>query len=525
MNRTRHRISVLTSGVAIFAMITVMVGSSAQAATTPTVIDTVPVGTYPGAVAITPDGTRAYITNGGSDTVSVIDTATNTVSATVPVGDYPNGVAITPDGTSAYVTNYLAGTVSVIDTATNLVTATVTVGGVPQAVAITPDGTQAYVAFRNTGTISVINTATNAVDISAQKTLFAPDANGNGSTAIAFTPDGTKAYFTNTGKFTVFVLNTATNAVTTVTGVGQPQGVAITSDGTTAYIPDRSGFLSVMTTSDNSVSATVTLGGTPVGVAISPEGTKAYVVHAIPDTVSVIDTPTNTVSTTVTVGTSPSGVAFTPDGTTAYVPNFSSNSVSVIATGISPAPGLSALPTVARAEFRFYLPDGRECTSISPQILAVGSSFSLPAADALCGMDNSVVTGWRIPGQANAFEVGRSVRVTSSQQFTAVLEMPWVNVIFDANVGADDTCRQGDVDVPSDARDDVWSIPREQVTDQPLPSTAICTPEGYVLSGWVDRRTDPWTVLSTDGRIPGAAVDVDGNAANEIHLYAQWSRA
>ena len=267
-----------------------MVGGAAQAASAPTVIDTVAIGGYLGAVAITPDGTRAYITNELGDSVYVIDTSTNTVSAPVSVGDSPNSVAITPDGTSAYVTNYIDGTVSVIDTATNLETATVTVGALPQAVAITPDGTQAYVAFRNTGTISVINTATNAVDVSAQKTLFAPDANGEGSTAIAFTPDGTKAYFTNTGKSTVFVLNTATNAVTTVTGVGQPQGVAITSDGTTAYIPDRYGFLSVMTTSDNSVSATVTLGGTPVGVAISPEGTKAYVVNATLGTVSVIDT-------------------------------------------------------------------------------------------------------------------------------------------------------------------------------------------------------------------------------------------
>jgi YVTN family beta-propeller protein len=44
-------------------------------------------------VAITPDGTRAYVT--GSP-VSVIDTATNTEVATVPVGSRAFGVAITP---------------------------------------------------------------------------------------------------------------------------------------------------------------------------------------------------------------------------------------------------------------------------------------------------------------------------------------------------------------------------------------------------------------------------------------------
>ena len=52
--------------------------------------------------------TRAYVTNdSGSNSVSVIDTATNTVVATIAVGQFPFGVAITPDGTRAYVTNTL----------------------------------------------------------------------------------------------------------------------------------------------------------------------------------------------------------------------------------------------------------------------------------------------------------------------------------------------------------------------------------------------------------------------------------
>ena len=38
----------------------------------------------------------AYITNWGSNTVSVINTATNTVTATVPVGTEPEGVAVIP---------------------------------------------------------------------------------------------------------------------------------------------------------------------------------------------------------------------------------------------------------------------------------------------------------------------------------------------------------------------------------------------------------------------------------------------
>ena len=75
----------------------------------------------------------AYITNTGSNSVSVIDTATNTVVATVPVGFAPLGVAVNPAVTRVYVANFTPGNVSVIDTATNTVAATVAVGFSPEA--------------------------------------------------------------------------------------------------------------------------------------------------------------------------------------------------------------------------------------------------------------------------------------------------------------------------------------------------------------------------------------------------------
>src|SRR5713101_7799064 len=58
---------------------------------------------------------HAYIVNTGSNSVSVIDAASNTVVATVSVGALPFGVAITRDGARAYVTNATDNTVSVID--------------------------------------------------------------------------------------------------------------------------------------------------------------------------------------------------------------------------------------------------------------------------------------------------------------------------------------------------------------------------------------------------------------------------
>src|SRR5215471_14989346 len=104
------------------------------------------------ACLLAPASTRAqnaYITNLGSNTVSVIDTATNIVIATIPVGQPPPlcgpfcaiAVAVSPDGSKVYVPDISAGAVSVIDAATNTVSATIpNVGFNPDGVAVTPDG-------------------------------------------------------------------------------------------------------------------------------------------------------------------------------------------------------------------------------------------------------------------------------------------------------------------------------------------------------------------------------------------------
>ena len=110
---------------------------------------------------------NAYITNLDASTVSVIDTTSNTVTATIPVGSGPLGVAVTPDGSTVYVTNFIDGTVSVIATASNTVTATIPVGNNPFGVTASPDGSTVYVANEAAGTVagtvSVIATASNTV--------------------------------------------------------------------------------------------------------------------------------------------------------------------------------------------------------------------------------------------------------------------------------------------------------------------------------------------------------------------------
>lgn len=65
-------------------------------------------------MGITPDGQFIFATNFIHNEVVVINPATNTVIATIPVGRQPNEVAVTLDGTLAFVTNQNDTTVSVI---------------------------------------------------------------------------------------------------------------------------------------------------------------------------------------------------------------------------------------------------------------------------------------------------------------------------------------------------------------------------------------------------------------------------
>jgi YVTN family beta-propeller protein len=95
-----------------------------------------------------------YVTNRCS--LSVIDTVTNEV-APIAVGDLPRCVRISPDGKRAYVSNFGDGSVSVIDTIAQCVTDTVEVGGHPEALAVSPDGHHLYVGDYWSGTVTVLS--------------------------------------------------------------------------------------------------------------------------------------------------------------------------------------------------------------------------------------------------------------------------------------------------------------------------------------------------------------------------------
>jgi YVTN family beta-propeller protein len=324
---------------------------------TNTVVDTVTVADVPSRVAITPDGSFAYVTivvneefllhsgasvfssmppspilmapalskstsvlssssvsskSASSDSffsnkVEVIDTSTNAIVATVTTEEHaPFGIAITPDGRAAYVT-HLNGSVSAIDTVSNSVVATIPVGGEALDVAITPDGSFAYVTISSSGSVSVIDTATHAVVATVEV--------GDTPSGIAITPDGASAYVTNMRSNTVSQISIPLNMVVETLSVGDaPGGIAITPDGASAYVTNQlSNDVSVINAETNTVDATVAVGNTPIDVAITPNGRLAYITNISSHEVSVIDTTTNILIDVVEVGFLPEGIAMTPE--------------------------------------------------------------------------------------------------------------------------------------------------------------------------------------------------------------------
>ena len=113
-------------------------------------------GTTPQQVALNSNGTRLYVTNTGSDNVSVIDTASGTVIATIAVGDSPYGITVSNDGSVAYVANK-DNTVSVLNLMNNTkVTGTIQAEtGQTGGVAISQNGTL-YVTFSGGATIRTV---------------------------------------------------------------------------------------------------------------------------------------------------------------------------------------------------------------------------------------------------------------------------------------------------------------------------------------------------------------------------------
>jgi len=257
-----------------------------------------------GGIAITRDGSRLYVSNHETSSVSVFDTATNVPITEIGVGLNPIGLAITPDGTHVYVANQNSDNVSVIATVTNTVVQTVPVGSNPIWVTISADGSRVYVSNQYDNTLSVIAAASNSVIASIPVGLFPFHS--------SFAPGGRFLWVSAQGDGVVDVVDTGTNSVVnTIPAGANPRAIAFSLDGAHAYVADfGADTVAVIEVGSQTLSGFITVGAAPWGLAITPQG-RVYVANFGSNTVSVIDSNTNQVIDTLNARTGPADVTVT----------------------------------------------------------------------------------------------------------------------------------------------------------------------------------------------------------------------
>jgi YVTN family beta-propeller protein len=120
-------------------------------------------GSHPSAMRLSPDGALLYVTASNVDLLVVVDTATLATVAEVPlnvftsgplphqpVGLYPNALAVSPDGRRVYVADAGINAVQVVDVDPTARTFSpagfIPTGWYPSALALSADGTRLYVA-------------------------------------------------------------------------------------------------------------------------------------------------------------------------------------------------------------------------------------------------------------------------------------------------------------------------------------------------------------------------------------------
>ncbi|HTP55017.1 MAG TPA: YncE family protein [Thermoplasmata archaeon] len=274
------------------------------------------VGTHPFAAAVDPTLGEVFVTNSGSDNVSVISDATNTVVATIAVGADPQGIAFDPvtgvmyvaDGGSSnvsvvncsarsvltsvdvgtgpvgvaydnlsarwFVADRQANEVTVVSAADNDPIATVPVGSRPYGVAVDNATDAVYVTNENSSNVSVLSAAT--AEVVASVPVVFPYAGSPNSTleGIAYDPaDG--LVWAGAGSFFTVVISPATESVVDFSDI-DPAGVAYDPDSGAVCVSDTANvtFDCFLTTAgwDPAKVLTFTETGLPAGALWTAQG-------------------------------------------------------------------------------------------------------------------------------------------------------------------------------------------------------------------------------------------------------------
>ena len=304
-------------------------------------------------MALSPDGSDAYVTEPASNRLLVLNARSGAIIATVAVGQTPSGVAVSPDGKQVWVVDAqlnggpsgVPGSVTVVATTSDSVIGTIsTPDPGPIDVAFSPDGRTAYVTNNGIlphGSVSVINTSN--LSVVASLSLASPLSSDSGwnPTSVAVSPDSRQVWVSEVNSLGgssatpdfVYVFDAATNAQIAKIPVGAgPYFMVLSHDGRDAYVADKlSCDVREIDTATFQVVATVhwpQLHGCPFGLAASPNNNVVYTVTGNDHTIDSgragnsfgsVDFSTFRATIHDNIGVDPVTVTLSRDGATAYV--------------------------------------------------------------------------------------------------------------------------------------------------------------------------------------------------------------
>ncbi len=175
-------------------------------------------------VSLSPDESRAYVANIGSDNVTEIDCDARRVLADPPVGEEPEGIA----AMEAYVlvANQEDGTLSVLDYDDLEVTSRALLGETPIRVVPQPGGRYVFVPNRESNDVSVIDTE-HVRDGERRPWEIKRVPVGRWPGGTVFDPAGERAFVANNKTNDVSVIDTDALAETRRIDAGlHPDGIA-----------------------------------------------------------------------------------------------------------------------------------------------------------------------------------------------------------------------------------------------------------------------------------------------------------
>lgn len=260
-------------------------------------------------MGVSPDHRTLAVVSIGSNSVAFIDTATNVVRHVSYVGRSPHDAMFTQDGKEDWVTVRGEAYVQVLDGKTFEPERRIPVPNGPGMTIFSPDNRYGYVCSSFSPETVVVSVATHRiVGRVKQPSPFCPD--------IAAAPDGTQVWqtFKDVGKTQVFNAEPPFEVLAVLdTGpITNHVNFARTAQGQFAYVTvGGMNQVKVFTTDATPrLVTTIPMGDLPHGLWPSGDGSIIAVGLENANAVALIDTSTNTVKTTIANGQAPQGMTY-----------------------------------------------------------------------------------------------------------------------------------------------------------------------------------------------------------------------